>query len=308
MATKCLKFVRGHAARFTRLDGCGRPVYGPDSTVTTEGFISVGFTANVETGEEINVTNAAGKTCVREAAVPQLTGYTLEVQFCEVDPELYSLATGQAVVLDAFGNVIGFDVDTAVDSSASAFALELWAGAPAQGCSDGGQGTFGYFLVPYLQGGTLGDFTLENGAVTFTLSNATTKDGNSWGVGPYDVTLDSLGAPSPLLAPISTTLALRPMIVEVAPPEPVCGARPLLDPSDAALTGLTATPDDLDVTLAAAPSGSDPWWADFGDGTWDYSEDGTPLEHSYAAAGTYTIHAWRGSSTFTTTVTVAVTP
>lgn len=303
--TKCLKFVRGRSARFTRLDGCGRPVYGPDSTVTTEGFISVGFTANIETGDEINVTNAAGKTCVRETPAPQLTGYTLEIQFCEVDPELYAIATGQSVVLDADGNAVGFDVDTAVSATDTAFALELWAGAPSQACTtESAQGSYGYFLVPYLQGGVLGDFTLENNAVTFTVSNATTKEGNGWGVGPYNVVLDASDVPSPLLTPISSTLAISTRIVEVAPPEPACGARPLLDPADAALTSVTTSKAALVGTFTPAPAGSDPWWVDFGDGTWDYSETGAAITHTYATGGAYTYNAWRGTSHKTGTITV----
>ena len=305
--TKCLKFIRGRVARFTRLDACGRPIYGDASTVTTKGFVSVGFTANVDSGQAITVANAAGENCVNEPAVARLTGYTIEVQFCEVDPDIYALATGQATVVDAFGNVVGFDVDTAVSAADSAFALEVWAGAPSGSCTQGASGSYGYFLAPYLQGGTLGDFTIENNAVTFTLSNSTTKDGNAWGVGPYNVILDSEGNPSPLLVPVSSTLALRPMIMEVAPPEPQCGARPLLDPTDPALTSVVGTPDGsngLLVSFAASPTGTDPWWIDFGDGTWDYAEGGGTISHTYAAAGTYAWSAFRGTSTKTGSLTV----
>ena len=200
-------------------------------------------------------------------------------------------------------------MDTAISPADSQFALEVWAGAPSEGCESGSsQGTYGYFLVPFLQGGTLGDFTLENDAVTFTLSNASTKDGNGWGVGPYNVILDSLGEPSPLLVPVSPTLALRPMIVELAPPEPQCGTRPLLDPTDTVLTAVTPTPDGengLEVSFAATAPGSDPWWIDFGDGTWDYSADGSAIVHTYAAAGTYTWNAFRGTSTKTGSLTVS---
>lgn len=299
--TKCLKFVRGRAARFTRLNGCGVPVYGEASTVTTEGIITIGYTANIDEGDEINVPNFAGVTCVLDTPAPQLTGYTLEIQFCEVDPELYALATGQAVVLDAFGNAVGFDVDTSVSSLDTAFALEVWAGAPAQRCAEGGTGSFGYFLAPFVQGGVLGDFTIENGAVTFTISNATTKQGNAWGVGPYDVTLDASSVASPLLTAIGTNVALRAMIVNLDPPEAECGSRPLLDPTDAVITSVGKTVDHLQVTFAPTPSGSDPWWIDFGDGTWDYQASGASIVHTYAAAGTYNYVAYRGTSTLTGT-------
>jgi hypothetical protein len=183
-ATKCLSLVKGRRIRVTQLDGCGRPVYGDDSQVVSKGFISVAFTANTTESDEINVTNAAGEVCVFEAAVTSLTGYGLEIQFCEVDPELFALVTGQPVVIGADGStVIGFDVDTKVSLDNSNFALELWAGSPAgDACStEGAQGAFGYLLLPYLTGGILGDFTVENGAVTFTLTGANTKEGNSWG-------------------------------------------------------------------------------------------------------------------------------
>jgi len=60
--SRCFSPVRGRAMRVTRLDGCGRPVYGDGSVGVSDGFVSVAFTANTDEGEEINVTNAAGKS------------------------------------------------------------------------------------------------------------------------------------------------------------------------------------------------------------------------------------------------------
>ena len=77
-ATKCLSLVKGRRIRVTKLDSCGRPIYGDDSQVVSKGFISVAFTANTSESDEINVTNAAGEVCVFEAAVTSLTGYGLE--------------------------------------------------------------------------------------------------------------------------------------------------------------------------------------------------------------------------------------
>lgn len=305
MATKCISLVRGRVARFTRLDACGRPIYGPESQVVTEGFVSVAYTANVDEGEEINVTNAAGKRCVYEAAKPSFLGYTVEISFCNVDPDLFAMATGQRTLTDANGDVVGFTMDTAVDASESAFALEVWAGAPTEGgCAEGAQGSYGYVLLPFVQGGIVGDFTIENDAVTFTISQASTKDGNSWGVGPYNVTLGVGGVEQPLFDPVTSTEALAMLITGMAPPEPECGARPLLEADGEALTSVTATPTLLSVEFAPDPTGADPFWIDFGDGTWEYSEDGSALTHVYDAAGTYTFVAYRGTSSFEGTVTV----
>lgn len=305
MVTKCASYVRGRMLRVTRLDACGRVVYGDESVVTSKGFVSVGYTANVDDGEEINVPNAAGERCVYEPANPSLLGYTVEVAFCNVDPDLFAMMTGQRTTTDAFGIVDGFTMDTAVSSQDTAFALEVWAGSPnTAGCAEGATGTFGYVLLPFLQGGIVGDFTIENDAVTFTISNASTKDGNAWGVGPYDVVLGLGNVPAPLPEPLTPTEHLLFKQTGVAPPEPECGARPLLDPEGAALTDVTATPTLLSVLFSPTPAGTDPWWIDFGDDTWDYEATGGDITHVYEAAGTYTYTAYRGTSVITDTVTV----
>lgn len=309
--TKCLSLVKGRRIRVTALDSCGRPIYGDCSQVTSKGFISVAFTANTTDSDEISVTNAAGEVCVYEAAVTSLVGYGIEIQFCEVDPELFALVTGQPVVTAADGStVIGFDVDTKIGLENSNFALELWAGSPAgDACAtEGAQGSYGYLLLPFLKGGILGDFTVENGAVTFTLTGANTSEGNSWGTGPYDVMLDggSPAAPGPMTSPVSTSTALRTMIVDVAPPEAACGCRPVLDPAAPATTSVTGTPDTgLAVDFVVAPVSTTAVWYDFGDGTWDYVDAPGATTHTYPAAGTYTVKASTNGEWVTTTVTAA---
>lgn len=307
--TKCLSLVKGRRIRVTKLDSCGRPIYGDDSQVTSKGFISVGFTASTVDSDEINVTNASGEVCVFEAAVTSLTGYGVEIAFCEVDPELFALVTGQPVVLGADGStVIGFDVDTKISLDNSNFALELWAGSPAgDACStEGAQGSYGYLLLPFLSGGILGDFTVENAAVTFTLTGANTKEGNSWGVGPYPVMLDggSPASPAPMASPVSTSTALRTMIVDVAPPEAACGARPLLDSTLPPLTAVAGVVTGLSVALTTTPPATGSVHYEFGDGTWDYVAAPGATDHVYASAGTYTVKASQNGEWVETTVTV----
>lgn len=412
--TKCLSLVKGRRIRVTALDSCGRPIYGDDTQVVSKGFISVAFTANTTESDEINVTNAAGEVCVFEAAVTSLTGYGLEIQFCQVDPELFALVTGQPVVLGADGTtVVGFDVDTKISLENSNFALELWAGTPAgDACSTAGAtGSYGYLLLPFLHGGILGDFTVENGAVTFTLTGANTKEGNAWGTGPYPVmlspgavnevqTVTITGAPTggtftltyggnttgtiaynaaatavqtslqalasigpnnvtvtggpgpatpyvvtftgalagnnvaqmtatgsftggttPAVAvttttagvgpvpgrmtyPVSTSVALRTMLVDVAPPDAACGARPVLDPTAPALTSISGTPAGRTVSFTATTATTPVWW-DFGDGTWDYVAAPGSTSHTYSAAGTYTAKASTNGKWVTASITVS---
>lgn len=310
--TKCLTLVRGRRIRVTRLDGCGRPVYGDDSQAVSKGFISVGFTANTVESDEINVTNANGERCIYEPAVTSLVGYGVEIQFCNVDPDLFSIVTGNPVVTNWLGEVIGFDVDTSVDQEAQGVAIELWAGTNATDACDnpGAQGNYGYLLVPFLKGGIVGDWTLENGAVTFTITGANTRDGSNWGVGPYsDIMLDELGEPGPMVKPVGKTVPFRVIMTDVAPPTDFCGSRPVLDPAAPEITSVTGVVTGASVAFTVAPIDlATPVWYDFGDGTWDYTEadaDGATT-HVYAVSGTYTVRASSNGTWVTTTVTVTV--
>lgn len=263
--SKTFSLVRGRRIRVTKTDACGDPVLGPTSVVTSEGFISVGLTANQEEGETISVTNAAGNVCILDEPSPKFLNYGVEVAFCGVNPDLIHLMTGQPLVMNAAGTeAVGFGVDTTVDLALQGFALEMWSNVPA-GICDGNTGvSYGYFLLPFVKGGVLGDFTIENAAINFTLTGATTKDGNEWGVGPYDVTRDETGVAGPLNEAIPATRHLHMELVTVAPPEAVEGATALGEPATSATAGTPGTyvpansygPEDLAdaVTLTADPA------------------------------------------------------
>jgi hypothetical protein len=293
--------------RVTRLDGCGRPVYGDDAVAVSDGFVSVAFTANTDDGDEINVTNAAGRTCVREAAIVQLTGYGVEIEFCQVDPALFAILTGQEPIVDQNGVAIGFKVNTAVSADDSAFALEVWTGVPGVKCdpnADANAQAAGYLLLPFVQGGVFGDFTVENDAISFTVQGATTKSGSGWGQGPYDVVRNADGSAGPLFDPVGNDDHLYVQFTDVASPDAECGTFPLLDPNAEALTSVTAVPSGLTASFTPLPASDDPWWVDFGDGTWDYS-DGGALSHTYTAAGDYDFIGYRGATQYEGTVTVS---
>jgi len=146
--------------RVTAVDGCCAPAFGADNQVVTEGFVSVALTATINTPDEITVTNANGKTCVRDTGCPEFQGYGVEITFCDVNPCLFSLITGQPVVLNALGEVSGFRMNSSISSCDKGFALEVWMGVPGVACT-GDAGAFGYLLLPCLQGGVVSDFTIE---------------------------------------------------------------------------------------------------------------------------------------------------
>jgi hypothetical protein len=293
MATKCLSLVKGRRIRLTKLDACGRPVYGDGSSAVSSGFISVALTANTSDSDEINVTNANGDVCIFEPAVTSLTGYGVEITFCEVDPELFALATSQDPYIYN-GDAIGFTVNINQDEK-NAFALELWAGASGgDACADpNAAGNFGYLLLPFLYGGIIGDFTVENDAVTFTITGANTRTGNGWGAGPYADVFNGTSGLGALPVPLDPDDALLTILTTAAPPAAACGTRPLLDPAAEELTGLTVVVAGLVGTFTFVPDDiTTGVQIDFGDGTWDYIEAGTldPVLHTYVS-GNYTAKA-----------------
>jgi len=237
MAGKCFPLVRGRVMRATRLDACGRVDPGACSAIVTDGIVSVALTANITEGEEVTVVNFNGRNCVRDQQSATFNGYGLQITFCDVNPELYAMLTNQNVVFDSEGVAVGFRMNSGVDTAGAGFGLEVWSGVPGVACDDpNAAGSFGYVLLPFISGGVLGDFTIENGAVSFTLQNATTKDGSGWGTGPYDVVPGVAGAASKLLQPIDAKDHLHVQYTTIAPPEPGCDCIP----SGAEPTGATA--------------------------------------------------------------------
>jgi hypothetical protein len=233
---QCFSLIRGKVMRITRLDACGLPAPGAESQVTTKGFISVALTAQTDTGTAIDVTNANGDRCVHDVPAVKFLGYNVVITLCEVDPTMVNLTTNQKVVADNNGNPVGFRMNSQVAQDGYGYAIEMWSDVPGAVCSTGGGGKqYGYTLLPFVQGGYFGDFTIENAALSTTITGATTKDGNGWGAGPYDVVTGASGA-GPLLDPLDPDDHLNLQLTDVPPPTPTCGAGPL----GTAATGATA--------------------------------------------------------------------
>jgi hypothetical protein len=143
-------------------------------------------------------------------------------------------------------------------------------GVPGVACS-GEQGGFGYLLLPCLQGGVIGDFTIENAAITFTVTGANTKDGNGWGSGPYDVVADAGGTAGPLPSPLDPDDHLYVSFTTVAPPEETDGCveleAPVIVPATGATAGAPGTwtpagstpPADASTATAIVANPATPW-------------------------------------------------
>lgn len=308
MASKCFTLVRGRRMRVYRLDFCGRRVYGADSQAVSKGFVSIGLTANTTESSEISVEDADGEVIVLEPAEENLAGYGAEIVFRQVDPEMFAIITGQNPYLDYNGDAIGFSVNTKI--KAKRFALEVWAGVHGGDACENpeAQGDFGYMLLPHLKGGIVGDITVENGAINFTITGARSLDGNYWGTGAFPVVLNAASTPALLPTALDRDDHFLAITTGVAPPEVVCGARPLLDPTELPLTAVAGSVVGSTATFTPTPADVvAPAYYDFGDGEFEYLAEGAmaATTHTYAAPGEYKVKATTNNITVETTVTVA---
>lgn len=237
-----MKLLRGQKIRVTKLDGCGNVVLGPDSVVETEGFITLGLTANTFEGTTITQELANGKRCINDVPTPVFQDFTVQLTLCGVDPNLYNLMTANPLVYNDAPTPEAYGIDITSDAPVdkAGFAIEVWSGTADDACSVDGDVSFGYAILPFVKGGVAGDQSWENSALNFTINGAKTKDGNSWGVGPYDVEIDNTGAESPLLQPLGTKTHQR-IIPTFMPPPAGEGVRALGVEATGATAGIPAT-------------------------------------------------------------------
>lgn len=309
----CFTPIRGRRMRVTKVNALGRPVYGPAAFVTTSGFVSVQFTPEIAEGEETEVRTAGGDLCVSERGCDELRWITVQIEFCQVDPCLFTLINETWTELrDCVGDVIGW-AESHKFSCDTGFGLELWTDVTGYTpTTPGAQGAWGYLLLPFIVGGTLGEQTVENGAISFTITGRT-KKGSGWGVGPYDVMCNDAvtGACGPLLTPVGPDEPRRIFLTTCPPPLAVCGCQPLSAPDG---PPATVVEDDTDTermsVTASIPVGTvGAYSVNWGDGsTVQDIIPGTPLDHTYVRNGTYNVSVWDKTNTQKVTVNTVTVP
>jgi hypothetical protein len=293
--------------RVTRVDALGRPVPGLCSTVVTSGYVKVNMKAQVDSGDETTVKTAGGDLCVSEKACDQLKWLEVDIDFCSVDPDLFAMINPTwTKLVDYQGQTIGWEESHHYSCDAG-IALEIWSDVSGYTPTDpNAEGAWVYYLLPFVVGGTLGDLTVENGAVTFALSGRT-KKGNSWGRGPYhDIMANAPdGLCGPLITPMDPNAPRRIFLTTCAPPPAVCGCQPLSSVDGPAVTVAEVTSDTTRLTVHAYADGVGALTIDWGDGTVEDLPGGlVGKTHRYGAAGTYVIGVSptndRANATYTT--------
>lgn len=214
-------YLQGLRIRATRLDSCGAIVYGACSSIVSKGFVNIELENQETSPEEIAQVLADGTRCYYQQTPKLLNGVQATIEFCDVDPELFEMMTGAPLVLDDDDEAQGFTTDSAFYGVANV-ALEVWTNLANAPCTPFAR-RWGYYLMPYLYQGVVGKPTIENGAVNFTVNEALTHDGNSWGVGPYDMQYDNANALSPLFVPLAPTVHDMVYKTNLAPPAVTSG-------------------------------------------------------------------------------------
>jgi len=310
MAAQCLPLLQFDAIRVTKLNSCGTPVDSTCSYATSTGVISLAMTNEDQDRQEYLQLNGKGEICVLETTEAQLKWINIELQFCNVDPELFNIILAESLVLNdaASPTAIGWDTTTVAPLN-SFFGLEGWTNTGSDSCTDN-QPDYGYFLMPFVIGAQLQDVTLENGNINFTVTGRT-KAKSLWGTGPYNVRLIELagptfGFPAPLLTAVGSTLHRRMFWTELPPPPTFCGCQDLtpalvVTPQSATAATLRTMTIPVDPVTGLGFAGI-ALWGDASAGV-VVAAGTTSITHTYAV-GTYTA-TFKPTSYSTPTYTLA---
>lgn len=289
--------VRGRAARFTRVDALGRPVYGDGNQAVTKGIISVTYTPNVTEGEATSVLNFAGEQCVTSPApCATIDNWTVSVEFCAVDPCVVLMIYPSWIpYYDDFGAIKGFTVVGGLTCDVG-FALEVWGQTGAGGsgiqCGPGAVSGSTYWLAPRLVGAAPGEVTISNEAASFTFSG-TTSNPVGWRRGPYLVDIVG-GVPSVLREPVDSAGQLVTFTTSVLPPAVTGGCvelpRPVPEEASVIIDNPSTDTTGMCARLIIDNHGFGPVVINWGDGSDpETSPDCSTITHCYETPGTYTI-------------------
>lgn len=202
--------------RVTRLDNCGAPVTGANAFVS-ECVASIAMNPNLDEQDDVIYRAANGSLCGVKRGCPSLLGYDIELNFYQVSPELTDVLTNQPIVLDGNGDPVGND--SCNINCQGGFALEFWTELIDQNCTATGVQKYLYTLIPWVTNAYITDLEIGSEQVTFQLLGSS-RAGGRWGVGPYNVVLSALDAPSPMLTPLGATCHRRMQTTLVPPPVP----------------------------------------------------------------------------------------
>lgn len=132
MAANCFAPIRGKRVRATVVDVCGTAPAAAtaNSLVVSNGFVTVQYAFDYQAGTEITQVNADGQLCINDRTCDQFKRIETTIDFCQVDPDMFTLTTGLPAEVDGAGVTQGFRVREGI--TCNQFSLELWTGVNGQ--------------------------------------------------------------------------------------------------------------------------------------------------------------------------------
>lgn len=236
----CYAMLRGSAIRVTSLTPEG-DIPSPTRYAVSRSVTRVVIDEITESGTDTVHRNTDDEAVVVESADEDVIAYSVEATFLKTDPAILSLMTGVPLVVNALGDVVGFETD--MDEETLPFALEVWSSLEGGG--------YGHTPFPFLAGGRIGAFEFSNGLVTFSVRGATTQPIPHWGVGPYDIR----GVPFERMTEEVSGNWRNHVLDQGEPPEETCG----IEEFDDVLHGSGADEDDSDIIHGGDAENTTPW-------------------------------------------------
>ncbi|WP_414167175.1 hypothetical protein ACMATS_06080 [Streptoverticillium reticulum] len=245
--SNCITIKGGDRIRITRVDGCGRPLYGDEcGQIVTKGIVEFKMSPEVEEAEEKSQKNFAGEFCYSEAGCDQVKWWTIELTWCEINISAFQFMNpNHHLVKDpTTGEIIGYYPSNRIDCSGG-YALEVWlqlvAGGGECGGEETGGGQWGYIFIPWISGSTPQEITIGGEDTITWVTSGRAKIGGAWGKGPYEVTFAE-GAPQRLPEPLGPDSPYGLLVTTLEPPEDQCDCmpipRPVPDPADLTVTAV----------------------------------------------------------------------
>lgn len=278
------------ALRFTRVDSCGNPIFGPCSVLVIDCFETIEINADIEDGEEIAPVNANGRQCFFVPAPKLDRGFEVVATLTKKYPALFTaLNPNWLQAINELGDMTGYQHIPEI-SLREGVAIEGWEIVAEAACEPGTAGQWNYFVLPYVTNWARGDLELGN-QVHSEEWTGHTLTGNAWGVGPYDVRNSADDqTPGPLLVALDPRTAFYDEVVTLPPPEATGQCIPLSNPAAPAFAVTECETGTLALEVTATSVGARPMSINWGDGSApEVITTAVALPHVYAAAGTYTI-------------------
>lgn len=303
MPVRCYAFAPTYfeVLQITRVNNCGFPIFGPESVWTIEEPVSFGATPVESEAETQELRKPSGALCRSRTGTSSVTGYDLTIGLCTADPAFMVAANGSNVpVYNHLFDIVGWDSTNR--RSTVNVAIEGWFARDSSvgGCEqlpdqqnlvgEGSWSYMGWYNVSNLR--ESGDQTFGSELTAYTLIGRAEMR-NGWGRGPHDRQLNpgQPPQPGPWITPVPADAGRRASLVDVAPPSPTCGPRPLSNPA-APLMLITPGQNSMELCVEVIADGGT-WMFDPGDGS--PAVEVTPDDvvcHQYTEEGCYNLGMW----------------